>query len=98
MRYTGNGKGGLNQCVKCHGDLGGNPPFLAPSPLHTLMATMFFFFRNATELGVLQFNPILTLSTRDSIRSCQLRAQSHKTAPTHFRCQSEDQIATRASD
>lgn len=44
MRYTGNGKGGLNQCVKCHGDLGGNPPFLAPSPLHTLMATMFFCF------------------------------------------------------
>ena len=34
----------------------------------------------------------------DSIKSHRLRAQSHKTSPSHFRCQSQVEGASRASD
>ena len=49
------------------------------------------------QLGILQCNPVLTLSTRDSIRFYRLRTQSHETA-LHLRCQSHTHVVICASD
>lgn len=48
------------------------------------------------QLGILQCNSVLTLSTRDSVRFRRLRTQSHEIA-FHLRCQSHTHFFICAS-
>ena len=51
------------------------------------------------QLGVLKFNPTLTLSTEDKCQIAQVKGSVQQDwLPLHFRCQSQVQVGTWASN